>query len=142
MFLLGKLKQSQSQSKTCNSVPLLQGWTLDPEQNLFVCTHPQVQLPEHGRLLALDTAEVMEWPESLCQYAKTVCEGRGRSQGTAYAMRFTGSIVADFHNVLLIGGLSGCPYAVRYHPPCLFCLPVSTNSKCNTMLTGYFSPKM
>ena len=84
------------------------GFTLDPDIDAFVCTHPRIRVPQRGQFYSLNDARFDDWSPELQRYITTVRQGRGQS-GKQYAARYVCSLVADLHRTLLYGGWAGNP---------------------------------
>ena len=84
------------------------GFTLDPETDSFVCTHPRIRVPERGQFYSLNDARFDDWSPALRKYVSDVRAGRGQSR-KQYAARYVCSLVADLHRTLLYGGWAGNP---------------------------------
>lgn len=80
------------------------GFTLDTSTGEFVLTHPDVQLPERGKIYSCNQGNCPQWPEGLKNYFSTVSSGEGETK-QKYGLRYIGSMVGDIHRTLLYGGL-------------------------------------
>jgi fructose-1,6-bisphosphatase I len=74
------------------------GFTLEPEIGAFVLSFANIRMPVHGDTYSVNEANADSFPESYRTYL-----GRLRSRG--YGSRYIGSLVADFHRILLKGGV-------------------------------------
>ncbi|MEO2083237.1 MAG: class 1 fructose-bisphosphatase [Desulfurobacteriaceae bacterium] len=74
-------------------------FTLDPESGNFLLSHPEVKLPEKGKIYSINEANREKWTE----------EGLRRFidflKGEKYTLRYVGSMVADVHRTLFKGGI-------------------------------------
>ncbi len=79
------------------------GFTLDPSVGEFFLSHPEISIPEKGKIYSVNEAYAKYWHDEmqrLVAYLKDP-EKCGRS----YSSRYIGSLVADFHRNLLYGGV-------------------------------------
>ena len=84
------------------------GFTLDPSVGEFVLTHPNIKIPEAGKIYSLNEANMPAWPEQLQTHISNLKEGKGAS-GAKYSSRYIGSMVGDVHRTLLYGGWFAYP---------------------------------
>ncbi|CAM9566733.1 unnamed protein product [Discosporangium mesarthrocarpum] len=84
------------------------GFTLDPQIGEFVLTHPNIQVPQRGKIYSFNEANYPDWGEPLKNYVTALKEGTGES-GARYSSRYIGSMVGDVHRTLLYGGIFGYP---------------------------------
>jgi len=80
------------------------GFTLDPANNEYLLTHPNIQSPQDGRIYAMNEGNINECEEGLKKYIG-YCQGRENPYGAPYSGRYIGSLVADFHRNMLKGGI-------------------------------------
>ena len=80
------------------------GFTLDPSIGEFCLSHPDMQMPEIGRLYAMNEGNIFECEKGLSDYIK-YCQSRENQTGMPYSGRYIGSLVADFHRNLIKGGI-------------------------------------
>jgi fructose-1,6-bisphosphatase I len=78
------------------------GFTLDPEVGAFILSHENIRMPIQGKLYSVNEAYRDSFPP---HYNKFLDELRTGKAGRAYASRYIGSMVADFHRTLLRGGI-------------------------------------
>jgi fructose-1,6-bisphosphatase I len=74
------------------------GFTLEPEIGAFVLSFANMKMPMRGNTYSVNEAYADSFPESYRGYL-----GHLRSRG--YGSRYIGSLVADFHRILLKGGV-------------------------------------
>jgi len=74
------------------------GFTLEPEIGAFVLSFGNMKMPEKGDTYSVNEANSDGFPENYRTYL-----ARLRSRG--YGSRYIGSLVADFHRILLKGGV-------------------------------------
>ena len=80
------------------------GFTLDPSVGEFLLSHPNIRIPESGKVYSVNEAYTSYWDEPTLRtvnYFKSPENERGKP----YAARYIGSLVADFHRNLLYGGI-------------------------------------
>lgn len=85
------------------------GFTLDPAIGAFILSHENMQMPTSGKYYSVNEA----YRDSFTPQYRTFIERLRRGEtptGQAYASRYIGSMVADFHRTLLRGG-------VFFYPP-------------------------
>lgn len=91
------------------------GFTLDPQLNEFVLTHPNLTIPERGNVYSCNEANSEGWDKSFQQYLMALKTGENESK-TRYAHRYVGSMVGDIHRTLLYGGIFCYPQDSNLHP--------------------------
>jgi fructose-1,6-bisphosphatase I len=80
------------------------GFTLDPSIGEYCLSHPSMQMPENGRLYAMNEGNINECNPGLVKYIQ-YCQSRENQTGMPYSGRYIGSLVADFHRNLIKGGI-------------------------------------
>ncbi|MCB0345818.1 MAG: class 1 fructose-bisphosphatase [Bdellovibrionales bacterium] len=81
------------------------GFTLYPTIGEFILTHPNMQIPEVGKIYSCNEAYFARWSKGVQQYLRKCKDGDGSDEKSKYSMRYVGSLVADFHRTLLKGGI-------------------------------------
>ena len=84
------------------------GFTLDPRIGEFVLSHPNVRIPQWGRIYSFNEANFYKWKPSFQTYVHAIKRGLGE-QGVTYTSRYIGSLVGDIHRTLIYGGIYGYP---------------------------------
>ncbi|MEL6413095.1 MAG: class 1 fructose-bisphosphatase [Bacteroidota bacterium] len=74
------------------------GFTYDLATEEFRLTHPTIQVPQTGKIYAINDAHFSSFPNAVQQYVHYCRECR-------YTARYMGALVADFHRNLLQGGI-------------------------------------
>jgi fructose-1,6-bisphosphatase I len=80
------------------------GFTLDPSIGEFCLSHPNMKMPEIGRMYAMNEGNIFECEQGLRDYVN-YCQSRENQTGMPYSGRYIGSLVADFHRNLIKGGI-------------------------------------
>lgn len=78
------------------------GFTLDPEIGAYIHSHENIRMPSQGKYYSVNEAYRDSFPPP---YGQFIDELRSGSLGQAYASRYIGSMVSDFHRTLLRGGI-------------------------------------
>ena len=89
------------------------GFTLDPSLGEFCLSHPDLKLPEKGKLYSVNEGNYIKFPEGVKKYIK-YCQERDESSNRPYTSRYIGSLVSDFHRNLLKGGIYMYPSSEIY----------------------------
>jgi len=90
------------------------GFTLDPDKQTFLQTHPNMRIPDVGSLYSFNEANSREYSEPVQNFLEKMKEA-GKIGGKKVTSRYIGALVADVHNVLINGGIYGYP-STRDHP--------------------------
>lgn len=80
------------------------GFTLDPSIGTFHLSHPNIQIPQEGKIYSVNEGNYPHFSGGMRQYLK-FCKEEDRSTNRPYTSRYIGSLVADFHRNLLKGGV-------------------------------------
>lgn len=88
------------------------GFTLDPSVGEFLLSHPNLRIPERGKIYSVNEANSAWWDEPVRQ-ALDYFKDPANSGGKGYSLRYIGSLVADFHRTLLYGGVFMYPADTR-----------------------------
>ncbi|WP_028586954.1 class 1 fructose-bisphosphatase [Desulfocurvus vexinensis] len=80
------------------------GFTLDPSVGEFLLSHPDMKIPESGRIYSVNESYWNSW-DTATQSAVTHFRNAKNARGKPYSSRYIGSLVADFHRNLLYGGI-------------------------------------
>lgn len=81
------------------------GFTLDPSIGEFCLSHPDMRMPETGRIYAMNEGNINICEEGIKKYIETYCQQTQEGQKRPYSGRYIGSLVADFHRNLIKGGI-------------------------------------
>lgn len=88
------------------------GFTLDPSVGEFLLSHPDIKIPERGRIYSVNEGYYSYWDEptrNIVNYFKA----NDSTTGRPYSSRYIGSLVSDFHRNLLYGGIFMYPVDSR-----------------------------
>lgn len=77
------------------------GFTLDPSIGEYVLSHPNIKIPNEGKILSINEINYFNWDERIRKYVDYIKKYEER----VYTGRYIGSLVADFHRNLLKGGV-------------------------------------
>lgn len=80
-------------------------FTLDPYIGEFCLSHPNMQMPESGRIYAMNEGNINICEEGIKEYIQTYCQQTLEGHNRPYSGRYIGSLVADFHRNLIKGGI-------------------------------------
>lgn len=79
------------------------GFTLDPSCGEFLLSHPDIKIPERGKVFSANMAYWDYWSDEVQNYFKYLMHPS--DDKPVYSCRYIGSMVADFHRTLLYGGV-------------------------------------
>ena len=80
------------------------GFTLEPREEEFYLSQPDMKMPVKGRYYAMNEGNINECNPKIIDYIK-YCQSRENDYGSPYSGRYIGSLVADFHRNLIKGGI-------------------------------------
>ncbi len=81
------------------------GFTLDPYIGEFCLSHPNMKIPETGRIYSMNEGNVNKCNPGIKEYIEKECQQTPEGQKRPYSGRYIGSLVADFHRNLIKGGI-------------------------------------
>lgn len=81
------------------------GFTLDPFIGEFCLSHPNMKIPETGRIYAMNEGNINICESGIKEYIETYCQQTLPGAERPYSGRYIGSLVADFHRNLIKGGI-------------------------------------
>jgi fructose-1,6-bisphosphatase I len=84
------------------------GFTLDPTVGEFFLSHPDIQMPERGKLYSINEGNESVWEDNVRGWVDWL-KTPNKEQGKPYSSRYIGTLVADFHRTLLKGGIFAYP---------------------------------
>lgn len=79
-------------------------FTLDPSIGEFLLTQRTVRMPARGRGYAVNEGRARGWAPEVSAFTDYLKE-RDPESGRPYSTRYSGSLVADVHRILLEGGI-------------------------------------
>lgn len=75
------------------------GFTLDPSVGMYLLSHPDIKIPEKGKIYSINESNDKKWiDKGLKEYIESL-----KDEG--YTSRYIGSMVADVHRTLIKGGV-------------------------------------
>ncbi|WP_373056628.1 class 1 fructose-bisphosphatase [Zunongwangia sp. H14] len=80
------------------------GFTFDPGIGSFFLSHPQIKFPEKGNIYSVNEGNYVHFPAGVKKYIKWV-QQIDEQDKRPFTSRYTGSLVADFHRNMLLGGI-------------------------------------
>ena len=88
------------------------GFTLDPGVGEFLLSHPNMRIPEQGKIYSVNEGYRKNWSAATCEAVDWFhnCETQ---DGTPYSSRYVGALVADFHRTLIYGGIYMYPADIK-----------------------------
>mgnify|MGYP001224210317 CR=1 FL=1 len=89
------------------------GFTLDTEMGSFILTHENMQIPEQAAEFAINMSNQRHWQPPVLRYVDEMLKGQEGPLGKNYNMRWTASMVADIHRILVRGGIFMYPWDKR-----------------------------
>ncbi|KAL4423376.1 hypothetical protein ABPG77_004307 [Micractinium sp. CCAP 211/92] len=84
------------------------GFTFDPLIGEYILSHPDIKIPEKGKIYAFNEGNYQLWSEEQRAYIDSL-KNPDLWGGKPYSARYIGSLVGDFHRTLLYGGIYGYP---------------------------------
>ena len=81
-------------------------FTLEPSIGEFLLTTASVRMPSHGRAYAVNEGRSGGWTPETAAFVDHL-----KRDGRTYSTRYSGSLVGDFHRILLEGGVYLYPAA-------------------------------
>lgn len=80
------------------------GFTLDPSIGEFCLSHPDMKIPEDGKIYSINEGNYVHFPEGVKKYLK-YAQVEDKATSRPYTSRYIGSMVADIHRNLIKGGI-------------------------------------
>lgn len=80
------------------------GFTYDPGIGVFFLSHPDMQIPEDGKIYSINEGNLNICPDEIKRYV-AYCQEDDPATNRPYSGRYIGSLVADFHRNLIKGGI-------------------------------------
>ncbi len=79
-------------------------FTLDPSIGEFLLTRKQIRMPERGKGYAVNEGRSRGWAPEIRAFVDYLKQS-DKPTGRPYSTRYSGSLVADVHRILLEGGI-------------------------------------
>lgn len=89
------------------------GFTLDPSIGEFCLSHPDMRIPRQGKTYSVNEGNYRKFPQYIKDYIK-YCQEEDALSNRPYTSRYIGSMVADIHRTLIIGGVFLYPESSAY----------------------------
>ncbi|MBR9909581.1 MAG: class 1 fructose-bisphosphatase [Gammaproteobacteria bacterium] len=89
------------------------GFTYDPSLGVFYLSHPNMQMPQDGRIYSVNEGNYIHFPAGVKKYIK-YCQEEDLASHRPYTSRYIGSLVSDFHRNLIKGGIYLYPTSSSY----------------------------
>ncbi|HXH99551.1 MAG TPA: class 1 fructose-bisphosphatase [Sphingobacteriaceae bacterium] len=80
------------------------GFTLDPSIGEFCLSHPNMTIPKDGIIYSINEGNYIHFPEGVKKYIK-YCQVEDGEVKRLYTSRYIGSMVADIHRNMIMGGI-------------------------------------
>lgn len=80
------------------------GFSLDPSVGEFILSHPNIRIPQRGKIYSTNEGNYPYWKQGTVEYIDYLKSDRNTLK-KPYTSRYIGSLVADFHRNLLKGGI-------------------------------------
>jgi fructose-1,6-bisphosphatase I len=80
------------------------GFTLEPSIGEFCLSHPNIRVPENGKIYSLNQGNTAKFSAGMQQFL-SYCMESNKEEGRPYSHRYIGSMVADLHRTLIKGGI-------------------------------------
>lgn len=80
------------------------GFTLEPSIGEFCLSHPNMRIPEQGKIYSINEGILNGVSAGVRRYVD-FCKEENKKDGRPYSARYIGSLVADFHRNLIKGGV-------------------------------------
>ncbi len=75
-------------------------FVLDDQIGEFVLERENFRMPDRGKIVSSNFANYSKWAKPAQEFADALCSGEG-----GYALRYSGALVADLHQILHMGGI-------------------------------------
>ena len=88
------------------------GFTLDPTVGEFLLSHPNIRIPEQGKIYSVNEGYERYWDKDT-KKAMAYFKSPKNAIKKPFSLRYIGSLVADFHRNLIYGGIFMYPADTR-----------------------------
>lgn len=89
------------------------GFTYDPSLGVFYMSHPDMRIPENGKIYSVNEGNYIRFPQGIKNYIK-YCQQEDPETSRPYTSRYIGSLVSDFHRNMIKGGVYLYPTSSNY----------------------------
>lgn len=89
------------------------GFTLEPQLGEFMLTHPDLKIPSATSEFAINASNSRFWEPAVKRYVGECLAGKTGARGKDFNMRWTASLVAETHRILVRGGVFLDPRAAK-----------------------------
>ncbi|MBL7997098.1 MAG: class 1 fructose-bisphosphatase [Candidatus Kapabacteria bacterium] len=79
-------------------------FTFDPTIGEFLLSHPQITIPERGKIYSINEGNRHYWAKGLQQYVEYL-KTPTPDNAHPYSLRYIGTAIADVHRTLFYGGI-------------------------------------
>ena len=79
------------------------GFTLDPAVGEFFLSHENIRIPEEGKIYSVNEGNYKYWDKPIQDYVDYIKGTKGSKK--PYSLRYSGTLISDFHRILLKGGI-------------------------------------
>ncbi|HEX4353937.1 MAG TPA: class 1 fructose-bisphosphatase, partial [Polyangiales bacterium] len=76
------------------------GFTLDPSVGEFFLSHPDIRMPERGKIYSINEGNEEIWDDKVKRWVRWL-KTPDKASGRPYSSRYIGTLVADFHRTLM-----------------------------------------
>lgn len=80
------------------------GFTLEPSIGEFCLSHPDIRIPEDGKIYSLNQGNTVKYSSGMRAYLE-YCMENNEQECRPYSHRYIGSMVGDMHRTLIKGGI-------------------------------------
>lgn len=80
------------------------GFTLDPTVGEFLLSHPDIRVPNKGKIYSINEGNTASFDQGTERYVAW-CKEKDPATNRPYSARYVGTLVADFHRTLINGGI-------------------------------------
>ncbi len=80
------------------------GFTLNTENHQYFLSHPDVKIPESGKIYSLNQGNIGKFDDGVKNFV-AYCSESDKATSRPYSMRYIGSMVGDIQRTLIKGGI-------------------------------------
>jgi len=80
------------------------GFTFDPTIGVFYLSHPDIQIPQDGKIYSINEGNYPYFNDGVKNYLR-YCKEESSAEHRPYSARYIGSMVSDLHRNMLKGGI-------------------------------------